>query len=53
MLSTIKSEVRLSLKDELRNNLLTGYEPKEDLLFLAPPKVNKEILPNLTAAALA
>jgi len=53
MLSTVKSEARLGLKDELRNKLMTGYEPKEDLLFLAPPKVNKEILPNLAAAALA
>jgi len=53
MLSTVKSEARLGLKDELRNNLLTTYEPKDDLLFLTPPKVNKEILPNLAAAALA
>jgi len=53
MLSTIKSEVRSGLKDELRNNLLAGYEPKENLSFLAPPKVNKKILPNLAAAALA
>lgn len=52
ILETTKANVRSGLKDELKNTLLTKYEPRGDLSFLMPPKVNKEILPNLAATAL-
>lgn len=50
--NTTKTEVRSGLKEELRSNLLLKYEPKDDLSFLGPPRLNKEILPNLPATAL-
>ncbi|XP_011637072.1 uncharacterized protein LOC105427151 [Pogonomyrmex barbatus] len=52
ILDTIKSDVRLGLREELKNSLLAKYEPKEELAFLAPPKMNKEILPNLGATVI-
>ncbi|XP_039304906.1 uncharacterized protein LOC120357712 [Solenopsis invicta] len=51
ILSTAKTDVRTGLKNELRDALLVKYEPKEDLVFLSPPKLNGEILPNLGSTA--
>lgn len=48
ILDTTKSAVRTGLKDELRDTLLAKYELKDDLTCLGPPRVNKEILPNLS-----
>ncbi|XP_011866158.1 PREDICTED: uncharacterized protein LOC105561098 [Vollenhovia emeryi] len=53
ILDTTKTDVRSGLKEELKKSLLTKYEPKEELAFLIPPKVNKEILPNLGATVIA
>lgn len=52
ILDTTRSDVRAGLRDEFKKSLLSKYEPKEDLSFLAPPKVNKEILPNLSATVI-
>lgn len=52
MLNTIKSDVRSGLKENIRKNLLDQYEPKDDLAFLGPPKINKEIIPNLGATVI-
>ncbi|XP_070522364.1 uncharacterized protein [Cardiocondyla obscurior] len=50
MVQTSKSEVRLGLKEDLRNSLLAKYELSEQLSFLGPPGLNKEIIPNLSQA---
>lgn len=52
VLETTKSDVRSGLKEEFKNNLITKYEPKEELSFLTPPKVNREILSNLGATVI-
>lgn len=53
LLNSTKSDVRTGLRNELRDSLLIKYEPKEDLIFLQPPKVNREILPTLGSTVLA
>ncbi|XP_032669392.1 uncharacterized protein LOC116843240 [Odontomachus brunneus] len=53
ILETTRYEVRSGLKEDLRNHLLAQYEPKDDLAFLTPPRVNKEIVPNLSATVVA
>lgn len=53
ILNTTKSEVRSSLKEDLKKNLLAKYEPREELSFLVPPGINKVILPNLGATVVA
>lgn len=47
ILNATKSEIRSGLKDKRKNNPLTKYELREDLAFLKPSKINKEILLNL------
>ncbi|XP_011858978.1 PREDICTED: uncharacterized protein LOC105556490 [Vollenhovia emeryi] len=41
--NSTKSGLRMGLKEELRNSLLSKYELKGDLTCLGPPKVNKEL----------
>ncbi|KYQ50118.1 hypothetical protein ALC60_10811, partial [Trachymyrmex zeteki] len=48
VLYTTKADVRADLKVDLKKSLLAKYEPKENLSFLAPPKINKQIRPNLS-----
>jgi len=42
----------MGLKNDLKTSLLAKHEPKNDLSFLVPPKVNREILPNLGATVI-
>ncbi|KYN16732.1 hypothetical protein ALC57_10929 [Trachymyrmex cornetzi] len=53
VLDTTRADVRTGLKVDLKKCLLAKYEPKEELSFLAPPKINKEIRPNLGATVIA
>lgn len=53
ILDITKSKIRSGLKKKLRSNLLAKYEPWEDLAFLSPSKVNKEILSNLGVTIIA
>lgn len=39
-----KSEVRSELKEEVRTNLLAKYELKDELIYLGPPKINRELI---------
>ncbi|RLU19404.1 hypothetical protein DMN91_007961 [Ooceraea biroi] len=52
ILNTLRSEARSGLTEELKSDLLVKHEPKEDVAFLRPPCLNKEILPNLAATVL-
>jgi len=48
ILQSTQTRVRSGLKEDLREeSLRTRYDPEERLSFLPPPKVNKEIPPNL------
>lgn len=49
ILEATKFNVCSGLKKDFKKSFLAKYEPEEGLSFLAPPKVNKEILPNLSA----
>lgn len=44
VLDSTKSKVSSGLEDETRQSLLAKYEPKGDLSFLNPPKINKELI---------
>ncbi|XP_071640802.1 uncharacterized protein [Temnothorax longispinosus] len=52
VLNSIQTESRGGLKAEIRTNLLTKYEVKEELAALAPPKLNKEIIAALTPSVM-
>ncbi|KYN11746.1 hypothetical protein ALC57_16080, partial [Trachymyrmex cornetzi] len=49
VLNTTKADVRAGLKEAFKKTLLAKYEPKDDFSFLIPPKINREIHPNLSA----
>ncbi|KYN22223.1 hypothetical protein ALC57_05384, partial [Trachymyrmex cornetzi] len=52
ILNTTKTDVRAGLKEAFKKTLLAKYEPKNDLSFLIPPKINREIHPNLSATVM-
>lgn len=48
VLDAAKAKVSTGLGEEMRKNLLAKYEPKGELAFLNPPKINKELIAALT-----
>ncbi|XP_032668680.1 uncharacterized protein LOC116842919 [Odontomachus brunneus] len=48
VLNSIQMESRSGLNADVRSSLLSRYEIKGDLATLAPPKLNKELVPALT-----
>jgi len=52
MLNSIQSEARAGLTEDIRTGLLSKYEVKADLASLAPPKLNKELVPALAPSVI-
>ncbi|KYN10056.1 hypothetical protein ALC57_17745 [Trachymyrmex cornetzi] len=52
VLEAAKSVVRTGLSEDLKKVLLVKYNPGGEISFLAPPKINKEVLPNLSATVI-
>lgn len=52
MLNSIQKKARVGLSEDIRSGLLSKYEAKEDLAALAPPKLNKELVPALAPSVI-
>lgn len=52
VLHSIQSESRSGLREEVRSKLLAKHEVKGDLMMLAPPKLNKELVSALPPSVL-
>lgn len=50
MLNSIQSEARAGLSEDIRSSLLSKYEGADSL---APPKLNKELVPALAPSLLS
>ena len=47
MLNSIQTKARVGLKDDIRTGLLSKYEVMGELAALAPPKLNRKLIPAL------
>lgn len=52
ILNSVKTKARVGLSEETRSTLLSKYEVKADLAALAPPKLNKELIPALAPSVI-